>query len=358
MKIAQVAPLYEAVPPKMYGGTERIVSYLTDELVERGHDVTLFASGDSVTKAKLIPGSKKALRLDNSVVDPIALHYNMLQQVVDMADEFDFIHFHLDYLHFPLSRLMKWPQLTTLHGRLDMPDLQPLYTTYSDMPVVSISRNQRLPLPQANFVKTIYHGLPKNLLTKGEGKGGYAAFIGRISPEKRVDRAIEIAEKAGMNIKIAAKIDKVDQEYFDREIAELFEKPHVEFIGEINEQEKNAFLGNAAALLFPIDWPEPFGMVMIEAMATGTPVIAWENGSVPEVIDSNETGMIVNSIDEAVECLKNIDSFDRNRVRKVFDKKYTTQVMAANYEKIYKEILEQHNQTSAAKQVRLTKRVS
>ncbi|RMF47135.1 MAG: glycosyltransferase family 4 protein, partial [Deltaproteobacteria bacterium] len=266
MKIAQVSPLYESVPPKLYGGTERVVSWLTEELVRQGHDVTLFASGDSVTSAKLVPCASSALRLAGCR-EPLAHHLVMLEEVARRLEEFDIIHYHVDYLHFPLSRRSRVPQLTTLHGRLDCPDLAPLFREYRDMPLVSISDDQRRPLPFANWFGTVYHGLPEELFQLNAGGGDYLAFLGRISPEKRPDRAIEIAKRAGWPLKIAAKVDRADQEYFEREIKPLLNHPLVEFIGEINDADKQEFLGQALALLFPIDWPEPFGLVMIEAMA-------------------------------------------------------------------------------------------
>ena len=282
MKIAQIAPLAERVPPKLYGGTERIVSYLTDELVRQGHDVTLFASGDSRTLAHLVPCSHVALRFNPDMRDPIPYHVMMLEQVRQRADEFDVLHFHIDMLHFPLVREFAGRTVTTLHGRLDLPDLVPFYRTFPEFPLVSISNDQRAPMPPVNWAGTVYHGLPADLLPfSAEATGGYLAFLGRISPEKRPDRAIEIAAKAGMTLKIAAKVDKADQAYWDETIAPLVARyDHVEFVGEINEQQKARFLGDATALLFPIDWPEPFGLVMIEAMACGTPVIAFRNGSV------------------------------------------------------------------------------
>ncbi|MFW5700563.1 MAG: glycosyltransferase family 4 protein [Cyclobacteriaceae bacterium] len=340
MKIAQVAPLYEAVPPKLYGGTERIVSYLTEELVQEGHEVTLFASGDSQTSAKLVPVVGQALRLDRSVKDPLAHHIIQLQEVMERAEEFDIIHYHNDYLHFPISKNTYYPNVTTLHGRLDIKDLKPVYRKFSQQPIISISNDQRKPLPMANWVATIYHGLPVDLYSLGTGEGDYAAFIGRISPEKRVDRAIEIARRTGIKIKVAAKIDTADKNYFEKEIKHLLDQPHVEFIGEIGEDQKNEFLGNAKALLFPIDWPEPFGMVMIESMACGTPVIAFHNGSVPEVIDIGKTGFIVNSIEEAVKALNNIHLINRNLVREVFEERFSAKRMAQDYLKSYTNVIE------------------
>jgi glycosyltransferase involved in cell wall biosynthesis len=338
MKIAQVAPLYESVPPKLYGGTERVVSYLTEELVAQGHDVTLFASGDSVTRAKLIAPCQQSLRLDAYCVDRLAHHVLMLEQVFHGFNDFDLIHFHIDYLHFPISRRQHQPHVTTLHGRLDIPDLQPLYREYHDMPVVSISNAQRAPLPFLNWQGTVCHGLPEDLFTLQEQPGTYLAFLGRISPEKRVDRAVEIAIRAGLPIKIAAKVDKVDSEYFVEVIKPLLDHPLVEYIGEIGDSEKNEFLRNAYALLFPIDWPEPFGMVMIEAMACGTPVIAWRNGSVPEVIDDGVSGFIVESIDEAANAIQLVSMLDRRRCREAFDARFSARAMALGYLDVYKKL--------------------
>lgn len=338
MKIAQVAPLYESVPPQLYGGTERVVSYLTEELVQLGHEVTLFASGDSKTSAELVPMCSKALRLDTNCVDGLAHHVSMLEQVVRAADRFEVIHFHIDYLHYPLSRLKKWAHVTTLHGRLDLPDLDPLYEEYSDMPVISISDAQRRPLPQANWVSTVYHGLPPQHYTFHSSPDEYLAFLGRISPEKRVDRAIEIAERVGMPLKIAAKVDEADREYFEDSIAPLLEASHVEFLGEIGEEEKESFLGNARALLFPIDWPEPFGLVLIEAMSCGTPVVAFRNGSVPELIEDGETGFIVENVGDAVDAVQRIDHISRARCRAVFEERFTATHMAQNYLDVYERI--------------------
>ena len=338
MKIAQVAPLMEAVPPKLYGGTERVVAYLTDALVELGHEVTLFASGDSGTKANLAPIWPRALRLDPSVHDYFAPVFMQLETVARRAHEFDVIHSHLDYFAYPSLRLLGSPAVTTLHGRLDLPELGPLYDLYDEMPVVSISDSQRQPLPHANYVATIHHGLPQNLLRKGPG-GSYLAFLGRISPEKAPDAAIRIAAQCGMPLKIAAKVDKVDMEYFKTKIEPLLAGADVEFIGEIGEHQKSEFLGNAAALLFPIAWREPFGLVMIEAMACGTPVVAFNNGSVPEVLEDGVTGFIVRSEAEAVDALGDIRALDRNRVRAEFARRFTAQHMAQNYLKLYTRLI-------------------
>lgn len=339
MRIAQVSPLYESVPPKLYGGTERVVSYLTEALVKQGHEVTLFASGDSVTRARLISPCSNALRLDNTCIDSLAHHILMLEQVFQRAEEFDIIHFHIDYIHYPLCRRCFTPTLTTLHGRLDIKDYGHLFSEFKEMPVVSISNAQRKSFPWLNWQATVYHGLPRNLHKFHEGRGKYLAFLGRISPEKRPDRAIEIAERAGMKLKIAAKIDKKDEEYFETVIKPMLKSPWVEFIGEINEKEKDEFLGNAYALVFPIDWPEPFGLVMIEAMACGTPVIAWRCGSVPEVIDDGETGFIVESIEEAVKAVERIPYVSRKSCRQRFEKRFTAERMAMDYLAVYEKVI-------------------
>jgi len=343
MRIAQVAPLYEAVPPRLYGGTERVLHYLTEELVNQGHEVTLFASGDSITNARLIATVEEALRLDPNCVDPLAHHIVQLADVMDRQREFDIIHFHTDYLHFPFSRTCNTPCLTTLHGRLDIPDLQPVYRKFPAQRVNSISNNQRLPLPDANWQGTVYHGLPVNLHKLQPEEGSYFAFIGRISPEKRVDRAIEIAIACNIPLKIAAKIDKADQHYYEKQIAHLLDHPLIEFVGEINEQQKTAFLGNAKALLFPIDWAEPFGMVMIEAMSCGTPVIAFRCGSVPEVLDDGVTGFIVESVPQAIEVISRLDQLSRTRIREVFEEKFTAARMAKDYVRIYQSIINSNN---------------
>ncbi|MGP0058746.1 MAG: glycosyltransferase family 4 protein [Beijerinckiaceae bacterium] len=341
MKIAQIAPLYESCPPRLYGGTERIVSYLTEELVRQGHDVTLFASGDSRTAAKLVRCSDMALRLDPKIKDPMPYHVIMLDQVCRRADEFDVLHFHVDILQFPLIRSFADRTVTTLHGRLDMPDLKPFYATFPEVPLVSISHHQREPIGRTDWAGNVYHGLPSHLLPfRRNPAGGYLAFLGRISPEKRPDRAIEIAARAGLPLKIAAKIDKVDQAYWDEVIAPLVEThENVEFIGEIGDHQKAEFLGNAAALLFPIDWPEPFGLVMIEAMACGTPVIAFRSGSVPEILADGVCGFIVNDIDEAVDAVSRIHTLDRRAVRATFEESFTVQRMAHDYIDIYRGLL-------------------
>jgi glycosyltransferase involved in cell wall biosynthesis len=339
MKIAQVAPLAERVPPVEYGGTERIVSYLTETLVAQGHDVALFASGDSLTTAKLIAPCGSALRLNANCVDGWAYNFLLLEKVFQHADSFDVIHFHIDYLHFPLSRRHTVPHVTTLHGRLDIPELIPLYQEFADVPVVSISNAQRSPLPWANWQRTVYHGLPRDLYKLNEGSGNYLAFLGRISPEKRVDRAIEIAKRANMKLKIAAKVDTLDRHYMESEIAPLLDHPLIDFVGEIGDQEKCAFVGNAYALLFPIDWCEPFGLVMIEAMACGTPVVAYSQGSVPEVVDDHVTGFLVHNIEESLDALDKIEHFDRQRCRETFEQRFTADRMANDYVRVYENLL-------------------
>ena len=337
MRIAQIAPLYESVPPRLYGGTERVVSHLTERLVALGHEVTLFASGDSVTSAKLVASCSKALRLHHCCVDGMPHHVILLDQLIERADEFDILHFHSDYLHFPLSKNLRLPSLTTLHGRLDIPDLQPLYKHFQAAPLVSISYAQRQPVPHACWVGNVYHGLPKNLYKAKNGRGGYLAFLGRISPEKRPDRAIEIATRSDMDLKIAAKIDRVDQEYFELKIKPLLKHPRVQFIGEISDREKNDFLGDAYAYLFPIDWPEPFGLTMIEAMACGTPTIAFRCGSVPEIMTDGFTGFVVETVESAIDCVRRIPEIDRRACRAVFEKRFTVDRMADEYVELYKQ---------------------
>jgi glycosyltransferase involved in cell wall biosynthesis len=340
MRIAQVAPLAEAVPPRLYGGTERVVSWLTEELVAMGHDVTLFASGDSMTSAKLVPCVPAALRLAG-VKDQTAHLLVMLNEVRHRADEFDIIHFHIDLLQYPLFESLEDKCITTLHGRLDLPDYHPVYVAFPEMPLVSISDSQRAPVPvPVNWVGTIHHGLPPTVCPFHPRGGDYLAFLGRISPEKRVDRAIAIATAAGLKLKIAAKVDPVDQTYFDETIRPLLDNPLVDFIGEIGEEQKADFLGNALALLFPIDWPEPFGLVMIEAMSTGTPVVAWRNGSVPEVIEHGGSGFIVESIGAAVEAVKRARMLPRARVRECFERRFTSRRMATDYVAAYEAVLE------------------
>ncbi|WP_454737902.1 glycosyltransferase family 4 protein [Cupriavidus necator] len=341
MKIAQIAPLAECCPPSLYGGTERIVSYLTEELVRQGHDVTLFASGDSVTRARLEPCCDMALRLDASVRDPLPYYVMMLDRVMLHANRFDVLHFHIDMVHFPLLRHFPVRAVTTLHGRLDLPDLQPFYVRFPHFPLVSVSTAQRAPMPPVNWAGTVHHGLPADLLPCcANPRGDYLAFLGRISPEKRPDQAIEIAVRAGMPLKIAAKIDNVDRAYWDSTIRPLVAAHTgiVEYIGEIDERGKAAFLGNARALLFPIDWPEPFGLVMIEAMACGTPVIAFPCGSVQEVIEHGVSGYIVHSIDEAVAAVRHTAALSRTAVRAAFEARFTVERMARDYVCIYRSL--------------------
>lgn len=344
MKIAQVAPLYESVPPKLYGGTERVVYYLIEELIKLGHKISLFASGDSKTSAALIADVPEALRLkQEGCEDMLAPHIVQLQNVLERADEFDIIHFHNDYLHFPFTNNLKVPHVTTLHGKLTIPELQLVYNKFTAQPVVSISDAQRKPLPQANFVATVYHGLPENLFTAGNGEEGYFAFLGRISPEKGCDRAIEIAIATNTPIKIAAKIDNADRDYFEEKIKHLFNHPLVTYIGEINEHQKGEFLGKAKALLFPIDWSEPFGIVMIEAMACGTPIIAWNMGSVPEVIEDGKSGFIVDSMEESIHAVHKLSLIKRETVRKSFEENFTGKRMATDYLRVYDDIIFQQS---------------
>jgi glycosyltransferase involved in cell wall biosynthesis len=340
LKIAQIAPLMESVPPRLYGGTERIVSYLTEELVGLGHEVTLFASGDSITAANLVPCVPKALRLDPRVRDPIPYYMLMLDRVRQRADDFDVLHFHIDQFHFPLFRSIASRTVTTLHGRQDLPDLIPLYLGFGDMPLVSISNAQRRPIPNANFAGTVYHGLPARLCHgSSETRGKYLAFLGRISPEKRPDRAIEMARAHGIPLKIAAKVDRVDEVYFRTQIEPLFEGGGVEFIGEINDREKTQFLGDAQALLFPIDWPEPFGLSMIEAMACGTPVLAFRCGSVQEIVEDGVTGAIVETMEEAIAALPHVIALDRKKVRQRFEQRFSATRMAKDYVGIYRSLV-------------------
>jgi glycosyltransferase involved in cell wall biosynthesis len=342
MRIAQVAPLFESVPPSGYGGTERVVSFLTEELVRRGHDVTLFASGDSRTAARLVAGCPRALRLDEQVIDKLAHQFVLLERVFARADDFDVIHFHCDYLHYPWSRRQPCCRVTTLHGRLDLPDLVPLYREFPDEPLVSISNAQRRPLSWANWQRTIYHGLPKTLFRFHPKPKGYLAFLGRISPEKRVDRAIRIAGKVGMKLLVAAKVDAADREYFEQQIEPLFRENRslVEFIGEVGDEAKDDFLGNAHALLFPIDWPEPFGLVMIESMACGTPVIAYRHGSVPEVIDDGLTGFVVDNEQAAVKAVERVAGLNRAECRRTFERRFSVGRMTDDYLASYRGLVE------------------
>lgn len=339
MRIAQVAPLYESVPPRLYGGTERVVSYLTEELVNQGHDVTLFASGDSVTNAELVPIAPRALRLDAGCQDPLVHHILVLETIIQRAAEFDVIHYHIDYLHFPISRRLPTAHLTTLHGRLDLRDLQAIYREFHDAPVVSISSAQRRPLPHANWIGTVPHGLPTELYEPGYVSEPYFLFLGRVSPEKRPDRAIEIAKAAGVTIRIAAKVDAADTQYFEDHIEPLLDHALVDFIGEVGESEKAELLGRAQALLFPIDWPEPFGLVLIEAMACGTPVVAFRCGSVPEVIEDGVTGFIVDDLDGGVAAALKTLTLDRHRIRQEFERRFSASRMARDYVRLYEQLV-------------------
>jgi glycosyltransferase involved in cell wall biosynthesis len=340
MKIAQIAPLAESVPPRMYGGTERIVSYLAEELVNMGHEVTLFASGDSISSANLVSCATSALRLDEAVKDTIPYYMLMLDRVRRHASEFDILHFHIDQLHFPVFRSIAGRTVTTLHGRQDLPDSRVLYFGFDDFPLVSISDDQRLPIPNANYAATIYHGLPTDFLQPTFSvNNGYLAFLGRIAPEKRPDRAIAIARATEMPLKIAAKVDPVDEKYFREAIEPLLVQPGVEFLGEINEQAKSKFLGGASALLFPIDWPEPFGLVMIEAMACGTPVLAFNRGSAAEVVEPGVTGFLVDTFEEACRVIPRLLSLDRRKVRKRFEERFSAKRMAADYVKLYDRLI-------------------
>jgi glycosyltransferase involved in cell wall biosynthesis len=340
MRIAQVAPLTEAIPPKLYGGTERVVHWLTEELVALGHDVTLYASGDSVTSAKLEASWPRALRLDGSVRDANALHMLMLERVRQRRADFDFLHFHLDYYPFSLFSRQSTPFVTTLHGRLDLPEHQPVFTTFASVPVISISNAQRRPLPQARWVRTIHHGLPERLLTPQSVKPHYFAFLGRIAPEKGLDRAIRIAQHCGMPLKIAAKVDNVDRDYFQEKIRPLLDSTNTEYIGEISDAEKSAFLSGATVLLVPIDWPEPFGLVMIEAMACGTPVIAFNRGSVPEVVEDGVTGFIVEDEIGAIGAVDRLSQLPREGIRKRFEERFTARRMAQDYLAVYRSLID------------------
>ena len=340
MRIAQIAPLAEAVPPKLYGGTERVVWWLTEELVRQGHEVTLFASGDSTTSAMLVAGTETGLRLQG-ISDHTASNLVMLDGVRRRADEFDIIHSHIDLLHYPMFQDMADKVVTTMHGRLDVPDFMPVYRAYPHMPLISISDSQRQPMPSnVNWLDTVYHGLPEQICPFRQEGGDYLAFLGRISPEKRPDRAIEIAKASGRKLKIAAKVDRADRDYFKEVIEPMLDHPLIDFIGEINEQQKCDFLGNAAALLFPIDWCEPFGLVMIEAMSAGTPVVAWRNGSVPEVIRDGVSGEIVDSIEQAAGAVHRVCALDRRGVRDYFESRFTAAHMAEGYVGAYERLIE------------------
>jgi glycosyltransferase involved in cell wall biosynthesis len=355
MRIAQISPLYESVPPKLYGGTERVVYNLTEELIARGHDVTLFASGDSVTNARLRSVCKSALRMDEDCIDPIVYHYTMMEMAEKESHNFDIIHAHIDYMYFPIMRRSKNLYITTLHGRLDIPELEPLFREYSEIPLVSISDSQRKPVPDSNWMGTVYHGLPLDLYTFNRTGGDYLVFVGRVSPEKRIDRAIEIAKEAGIMIRIAAKVDKVDKDYYESKIIPMLDHPLVDFIGEVGEKEKEELLGNALGLLYPIDWPEPFGLAMIEAMACGTPVVAYNCGSVPEVVDEGLTGFVVKSHREAVAAVKKLSQLDRKICRSVFEKRFSAQRMVDDYLAIYESMI---NEVSSKKMKPVKNRLS
>lgn len=340
LRIAQVAPLFESVPPKRYGGTERVVSYLTEELVHAGHQVTLFASGDSVTSAELVPMARTGLRLDDQVLDPLAHQVLMLETVSQRARDFDVVHFHWDYLHFPLARRLGVPQVTTLHNRLDTPDLRELFREFRDLPLVSISRSHQGPLPWANWVASIHHGIPPELHTASYRPGDYFVFIGRVSPEKRLDRAIAIARRLGIPLRVGAKVEEKDRAFYESEVLPLLGDPLIEFLGEIDEARKGELLRGALALLFPIDWPEPFGLVMIEAMACGTPVIAFRRGAVPEVLDDGVTGFVVDDLEAAVHAAKQAVQLDRRSIRRVFEQRFAAARMAGEYVSVYRTLID------------------
>jgi glycosyltransferase involved in cell wall biosynthesis len=341
MKIAQIAPLYESVPPKYYGGTERVIHYLTEELVRKGHDVTLYASGDSMTSARLVPLCPDALRLNRRFyMDDLAHHVLLIEKLHKDAAEYDLLHSHMDFFAYSLLRRATVPSITTLHGRLDLPDLVPLYLEFSDMPVVSISKKQREPLPWLNWQRTIHHGIPEHLYKPRDKPGSYLAFLGRISPEKGIEQAIAIATRAGIPLKIAAKVDRKDQEYYDGVVKPLLDHPLIEYLGEIGEAEKNEFLANALALLIPLDWPEPFGLVMIEAMACGTPVITRARGAVPEIIEDGITGFIFEGAADAIAAIVKAEDLDRRYCRRVFEKHFTAARMADDYIELYKSLVQ------------------
>ncbi len=339
MRIAQIAPLVERVPPTLYGGTERVVSWLTEELVALGHDVTLFASGDSVTEAKLEPIVPRALRLAG-IHNSTPYNIIMMDRLAARHDDFDVLHFHIDFFHYPLFRRLAHKTLTTLHGRQDLPEMPDIYHAFPHMPLVSISNHQRKPVPPVNWRGTVYHGMPENLLKEGRGEGGYLAFLGRICHDKGILPAIEIARRAGLPLKVAAKVDPADQDYFEKEVRPVLdESPHVEFIGEIGDAQKPEFLGRARALLFPISWPEPFGLVMIEAMACGTPVIAFDCGSVPEIMEDGLTGFVVKDVDEAAAAAGKLGWLYRPTIRSRFEERFSAHAMARQYVAIYEELL-------------------
>ncbi len=352
MRIAQIAPLAESVPPALYGGTERVVSYLTEELVQLGHEVTLFASGDSRTRAKLISTVPRALRLDRNVQDFLPYSCMQVAQVLRNADDFDILHFHIDLIHYACASEIAAQFLTTLHGRLDLPDLQPFYRAFPQFPLVSISGAQRLPIPQANWLATIHHGLPKDLLQFSPEPADHFAFLGRLSPEKGPEKAIRIAEGLGIPLKIAAKLDRKDQDFFAAEVKPLLDNPLVEWIGEIAEHEKSAFLGSACAVLFPVDWPEPFGLVLIEAMACGTPVVAFRRGSVPEIVEHGVTGFLVDSVEQAIEAGRHVRELDRALIRRRFDERYTATRMANDYLAAYETVVRGNEARNSKRELR------
>ena len=340
MRIAQVSPLWESVPPKLYGGTERIVSYITEELVAMGHDVTLFASGDSETTAKLEAICPQALRLNTGIFNRDAPLIMQQERALGVSGNFDIVHSHLDFLGFPVARRNAVPMVTTLHGRLDLPELEPVFREFIEMPLVSISASQRRPLPWANWAGTIHHGLPRNLYSFHPKSEGYLAFLGRISPEKRPDQAIEIAKRAGIPLKMAAKVDPADRVYYEAAVEPLLNHPLIEFVGEISDAEKNDFVGNAMALVCPYDWPEPFGLVLIEALACGTPVLAYRRGSIPEIIDHGSTGFVCETVDEMVDAVGQVPFLERRHCRAAFDERFTADRMARDYVALYERILE------------------
>jgi len=350
LRIAQVAPLYESVPPKLYGGTERVVAYLTEELARRGHQVTLFASGDSTARAPLESGSAAALRLTGLDFVGPALHLPMISRVMGRAADFDIIHAHLDYWAFPFARLIDIPIVNTMHGRLDLDVLAPVYQYYRDVSLVSISDAQRKPLPDVNWVGTVYHGLPSDLLKYRSERGRYLAFLGRICPEKRPDVAIEIAVRSGLPLKIAAKVDRVDREYFAGKIQPLLSHPNVEYIGEIDEHQKSDFLSDALGLIFPIDWPEPFGLTMIEALACGTPVVARPCGSVPEIIRDGVTGFIAEGVEDLVRAVHRLPELSRSACREEFERRFVSSVMAQNYERIYHQLIKSRRASAGVRE--------
>jgi glycosyltransferase involved in cell wall biosynthesis len=339
MRIAQVAPLFESVPPKKYGGTERVVSYLTEELVRQGHEVALFASGDSETAARLVAGSPRALWQEPGCRDPLPHHVRLVELVAREADRFDVIHFHLDYVHFPAVGSLPCPTVTTLHGQLHPPDEEALFDAYFRAPLVSISDSQRRPIPRANWQATVYHGMPLETHTFREKPGSYLAFLGRLSPEKGVIQAVEIARQTHMPLRVAAKIYPGERPYYQEVIEPLFRaSPWVEFVGEVGGESKDAFLGGASALLFPIEWAEPFGLVMIESMACGTPVVAYRRGSVPEVMTDGVTGFVVDDLPAAVDAVRAAAELDRRACRRAFVERFGVKRMASEYLAVYRRL--------------------